>query len=102
MEKEMATHYSILAWRIPWTEDPVGLEPIGLQRVGNDQVTNTFPTLEVPSKFAHSYYGLSLHFSRRRSYLLDRMLSSFLVYSLILEKHILSSFLERIQCMYIF
>ena len=65
-------------------------------------MTNTFLTLEVPSKFAHSYYGFSLHFSRWRSYLLDPMFSSFLVYSLILEKHILSSFLERIQCTYIF
>ena len=29
LEKEMATHYSILAWRIPWTEEPAGLQPIG-------------------------------------------------------------------------
>ena len=33
LEKEMATHSSILAWRIPWTEDPAGLLSIGLQRV---------------------------------------------------------------------
>ena len=33
LEKEMATHSSILAWRIPWTEDPGGLQSIGLQRV---------------------------------------------------------------------
>ena len=32
----MATHSSILAWRIPWTEKPGGLQSIGLQRVGND------------------------------------------------------------------
>ena len=32
----MATHYSILAWRIPWTEEPGGLQPIGSQRVGHD------------------------------------------------------------------
>ena len=30
LEEGMATHYSILAWRIPWTEDPGGLQPIGL------------------------------------------------------------------------
>ena len=34
--KEMATHSSILAWRIPWTEEPGGLQSIGLQRVGHD------------------------------------------------------------------
>ena len=32
----MATHSSILAWRIPWTEEPGGLQSIGLQRVGQD------------------------------------------------------------------
>ena len=36
LEKEMATHPSILAWRIPWTEEPGGLQSIGLQRVGHD------------------------------------------------------------------
>ena len=33
LEKEMATHSSILAWRIPWTEKPGGLQPMGSQRV---------------------------------------------------------------------
>ena len=42
LEKEMATHSSILAWRIPWTEEPGGLQSMGLQRVGHDWVTNTF------------------------------------------------------------
>ena len=32
-EKGMATHSSILAWRIPWTEEPGGLQSLGLQRV---------------------------------------------------------------------
>ena len=31
LEKEMATHYSILAWRIPWTEEPGGLQSMGSQ-----------------------------------------------------------------------
>ena len=35
-EKEMATHSSILAWKIPWTEEPGGLQFMGLQRVGHD------------------------------------------------------------------
>ena len=34
--KRMATHSSILAWRIPWTEEPGTLQSIGLQRVGHD------------------------------------------------------------------
>ena len=33
LEKEMAAHSSILAWEIPWTEDPGGLQSMGLQRV---------------------------------------------------------------------
>ena len=36
LEKGMVTHSSILAWRIPWTEESDGLQPIGLQRVGHD------------------------------------------------------------------
>jgi len=36
LEKGMATHSSILAWRIPWTEEPSGLQFIGLQRVGHN------------------------------------------------------------------
>ena len=36
LEKEMATHSSILAWRIPWTEESGGLQSMGSQRVGHD------------------------------------------------------------------
>ena len=36
MEEEMETHSSILAWEIPWTEAPGGLQSMGLQRVGHD------------------------------------------------------------------
>ena len=46
LEKEMATHSSILAWRIPRTEEPGGLQPTGSQRVGHDLATSlsfTFP-----------------------------------------------------------
>ena len=35
LEKEMAAHSSILAWRIPWTKEPGGLQSMGLQRVGH-------------------------------------------------------------------
>ena len=36
LEEGMATHSSILAWRIPWTEEPGGLQSMELQRVGHD------------------------------------------------------------------
>ena len=36
LEKEMATHSSSLAWKIPWTEEPGRLQPMGKQRVGLD------------------------------------------------------------------
>ena len=38
LEKEMATHSSILAWKIPWAEEPGGLQSMGLQRVRHDWV----------------------------------------------------------------
>ena len=37
LEKGMATHSSILAWEIPWTEEPGGLQSMGSQRVGHDE-----------------------------------------------------------------
>ena len=36
LEEEMTTHSSILAWKIPWTEDPGGPQSMGLQRIGHD------------------------------------------------------------------
>ena len=36
LEESMATHCSLLAWRIPWTEEPGGLESMGSQRAGQD------------------------------------------------------------------
>ena len=41
LEKGMATHSSILAWRIPWTEEPGGLQSMGSQRVGHNREPNT-------------------------------------------------------------
>ena len=54
LEKGMATHSSILAWRISWTEEPGRLQSMGSQRVGHDRATNTF-TREY---LALSSYGL--------------------------------------------
>ena len=44
LEKGMATHSSILAWRIPWTDEPGGLWCMGLQRVGHNWAIFTFTT----------------------------------------------------------
>ena len=41
LEKGMATHSNILTWRIPWTEEPGGIQSMGSQRVGQDWATNT-------------------------------------------------------------
>ena len=48
LEKGMATHSSILAWRIPWTEKTGGLQSKGLQRVRHDEVSNAFTVFSVP------------------------------------------------------
>ena len=43
LEEKMAIHSSILAWKIPWTDDPAGLQSIGLQRVGHNLATKPPP-----------------------------------------------------------
>ena len=52
LEKEMATHSSTLAWRIPWTEEPGRLQPTGSQRVGHDWATSLV-TLLHPARFLY-------------------------------------------------
>ena len=52
LEKEMATHSSILAWRIPWTEEPGGLQPTGSQRVRHNWVTK--PPPHISKQWCHS------------------------------------------------
>ena len=47
LKKEKATHSSILAWRIPWTEEPGRLHSMESQRVRHDQVTDTFTSTSV-------------------------------------------------------
>ena len=44
LEEEMATHSSVIAWRIPWTEGPGGLQSMGSQRVGHNLVTENAHT----------------------------------------------------------
>ena len=57
LEKEMATHSSILAWKIPWMEEPGRLQPMGLQRVGHDGATNTF------TRFRSPFFLTDFHFT---------------------------------------
>ena len=52
MEKEMSTHSSILAWKIPWAEEPGGLQSIESQRVGHHLVTKCFPGSSDAKEFA--------------------------------------------------
>ena len=51
LKKGMATHSSILAWRIPWTEEPGGLQSMGSLRVGHDRATKP-PKTEKPAVLA--------------------------------------------------
>ena len=46
LEEGMATHSNILAWRIPWTEEPGGLSSMGSQRVGHTESSNLAHSIE--------------------------------------------------------
>ena len=62
LEKEMATHSSILAWEIPWIEEPGGLLSLGLKRVGHDW-THTHTHTHTHSRFMkHFVKGKIVHF----------------------------------------
>ena len=60
LEKKMATHPSILAWKIPWTEEPGGLQSTRWQREGHDWVTNTFTFngLQFQSETSNVYFNV--------------------------------------------
>ena len=63
LEKELATHSSTLAWRIPWREEPGRLQSMGLQRVGHD-LSFTFFTFTLPSWrifVSHTNWKRNLH-----------------------------------------
>ena len=67
LEEGTATHSSILAWRIPWTEEPGGLWSTGTQRVGHDQsMTEAMHTwlihFIVQQKLMHLYTAIILQF----------------------------------------
>ena len=58
LEKEMAAHSSILAWRIPWTEEPGGLQSMGLHRVRHDRLHTHTRTLTLTHKRSLSPFNL--------------------------------------------
>ena len=57
LEKEMATHSSILGWEIPWTEEPGRVQSMGSQTVGHDSATKQ----ERPSLHAFTWSFLCVH-----------------------------------------
>ena len=61
MEREMAIHSSILAWKIPWMEEPGRLQFMGLQRVRHDWATSLF-TLVVPLPIRIGFYCVHFFF----------------------------------------
>ena len=66
LEKEMTTHSSILAWRIPWTEEPGGLQSMGLQRVRHNWATKQ------PTKNVHKSTYKSLRYILNPSIKLEK------------------------------
>ena len=72
LEEEMATHSNILAWRIPWTEEPGGLQSMGLQTVGHNWASEHTHT------HTHTYTHMKereeshIPLSRRRALLPER------------------------------
>ena len=55
LEKEITTHSSILAWKIPWMEEPGRLQFMGLQRVGHNRATSL--SLSQGAKIPHASWG---------------------------------------------
>ena len=96
LEKEMATHSTILAWRIPWTEEPGGLQSTGSQRVGHDWA----PSLHF-THFSHPYMttGKTIALTRwtfvgKVMSLLFNMLSKLVIAYLPRSKSLLISWLQ--------
>ena len=60
LEKEMATHSSILAWKIPWTEEPGRLQSMASQRVGHDWATSLSLSLSLSTLLKSSTTGFAV------------------------------------------
>ena len=59
LEKEMATHFNIFAWRIPWTEEPGGLQSMGSQRIRHGWAISTTVALSVAQRKTGSSHSAS-------------------------------------------
>ena len=57
--EEMATHSNVLAWRIPWTEEPGGLQSMGLQRVGHDSTRTIAQRIKVHRNAWATVHGVA-------------------------------------------
>ena len=72
LEKQTATHSSIFAWKISWTEEPGGLQSMGLQTVGCNWVTNTYLPTESYAKYGCFISGIypyeNLHHSKKEQW----------------------------------
>ena len=78
LEEEMATHSSILAWRISWTEGPGGLQPLASQRVEHDQAYEHISSLKL------ALLALNIH-GRDKSLVLLLIISSSYIITQLLE-----------------
>ena len=90
LEKGMATHPSILAWRIPWTEEPGGLQSMGSQIAGHDWASINNSRIRCRTSFAYSADGFfggqlygDLHAKNWKEYVIVRLI---LFYSIILKQ----------------
>ena len=77
LEEEMATHSSILAWRIPWTEGPGGLQPMASQRVEHDQAYEHISSLKL------ALLALNIHGRDKSLVLLLTVSSSYIINQLL-------------------
>ena len=55
LQEEVATHFSVLVWKIPWTEGPGGLQSIGLQRMGHERADEHVLTNFTPKLYLGSF-----------------------------------------------
>ena len=88
LQKEMGTHFSTLAWKISWTEEPGGLQSMGSQRVGHNWATNTY-LLTLNNKYLSEIRVIHLTFICPCSMCLSALLLPF-------EDNIMVSYLANV------
>ena len=81
LEKEMATHSSTLAWKIPWTEEPVRLQSMGSQRVGHDWATSLFHFNPVTAQVSLFALAAREHRTKTVAYLLSRIIQNAVIWT---------------------